>query len=201
MDTNATRTCGSRFVLNAFRNGNDITVIETDTAASQHHARCYCHFDMYISIAPLPAGKYNVAIKGAGFDFHGDTGLVKTTSFVINDKKFVNDSIRIISSHSTTCGGIIYSSPSIIKKENIYLSAFPNPLSYQSTISFSLERRSNVSLQLFDLSGRLVNSILNNEMNMGRHDINLNSDNLNHGLYILKLKTPYKCQVIKLSII
>ncbi len=199
MDTNATRTCGSRFVLNAFRNGNDITVLETDTALN--HQRCMCHFDMYITIGMLPVGTYNVYIKQNVVDWHSDTTDVGTTSFVIEEKKSSSDSLNIISTYASRCGGTDYTSVMNLNNKDIKLSVYPNPFNNNSTISFQLKKTSAVSLKLFDISEKEVECIINKNLEKGNHEINYSSNLLKPGIYFLHLNTPDKSECIKLSVI
>ncbi|MGQ9708735.1 MAG: FlgD immunoglobulin-like domain containing protein, partial [bacterium] len=50
-------------------------------------------------------------------------------------------------------------------------SNLPNPFKSQTAISYSLPYRGNVSLQIFDLSGRLIRNLFNGEKSPGVHTV------------------------------
>ena len=54
---------------------------------------------------------------------------------------------------------------------NVLHQNHPNPFNPSTTISFSLKSRSNVSLTVYDVSGRLVNVLVDDVMDAGPHDV------------------------------
>ncbi len=70
------------------------------------------------------------------------------------------------------------------------LSVSPNPLEAGSRVSFTLERREVLSLDLFDVRGRRIMQILEGERSEGRHESQLTLPDLSAGVYFLRLKTP-----------
>lgn len=69
------------------------------------------------------------------------------------------------------------------------LSAYPNPFNSTVTISVDLSPTMPISLQVFDLSGRLVETLVENTQFTGKHDLVWNSGNVGSGTYLLKLET------------
>ncbi len=67
---------------------------------------------------------------------------------------------------------------------------FPNPFNPSTTIKFALAKPSHVSLNVYSVSGELVSSLIDNEMNAGRHEITFDGSNLASGVYIYRLVTP-----------
>jgi len=65
---------------------------------------------------------------------------------------------------------------------------FPNPFNPVTTISFSLPKRSFVSLVLFDLLGRQVMKIEEASFDAGKHFVTLNASNLSSGFYFYKFQ-------------
>jgi len=73
--------------------------------------------------------------------------------------------------------------------EEFYLAtAFPNPFNSTTTIRFGLPQGSHVSLNLFDLNGRQVKTILYQRLEPGNHTVQLSSGNIATGLYIIKME-------------
>ena len=67
---------------------------------------------------------------------------------------------------------------------------YPNPFNPTTNITFQLASTTPVTLQIFDILGRLVSSpIRNRVMNAGEHHIQFNGSNLASGVYIYRLKT------------
>ncbi len=68
-------------------------------------------------------------------------------------------------------------------------SIFPNPFSNSTTISFSLAQFQKVSLQIFDVSGRLVATLADKIFEAGENEIMWDAENVNAGIYFLKMQT------------
>jgi hypothetical protein len=68
---------------------------------------------------------------------------------------------------------------------------FPNPTggSQYTTIRFTLPRRTNVTLSLYDLSGRLIQTLATGNRDAGTHAIPFDPSKLSTGLYYYKLQT------------
>jgi len=72
--------------------------------------------------------------------------------------------------------------------ELFYLaSAYPNPFNSTTTITYGLTVASDVSLNLYDLSGQLVMALLSGREEAGVHKILLNAMNLPSGVYFIRL--------------
>jgi len=65
----------------------------------------------------------------------------------------------------------------------------PNPVSSSTTISFSLDQSQNVSLKIFDLNGRLIETLASTIYEEGEHSIEWNAENVDAGMYFLKVQT------------
>ena len=75
---------------------------------------------------------------------------------------------------------------------------FPNPFVYQTTFQISLEKKTKVSLSLYEITGRLVSEILpQQELEIGKHDFQF-SENLSPGVYLLEFVVASQRKVIKI---
>ncbi|MFH1221281.1 MAG: T9SS type A sorting domain-containing protein [Candidatus Eisenbacteria bacterium] len=69
------------------------------------------------------------------------------------------------------------------------VSASPNPFNQHTTISFGLPREGRAELDLFDVSGHLVMSLIQGEYPAGYHTFDwYNGRNVGTGLYVLRLR-------------
>ncbi|MBD3278023.1 MAG: T9SS type A sorting domain-containing protein [Candidatus Aegiribacteria sp.] len=66
-----------------------------------------------------------------------------------------------------------------------WLSILPNPSSGSPFIRFSLPESGSVGLGVFDLSGRIIQKIEENEYSAGYHDVQL--ENLSSGIYFCRM--------------
>jgi hypothetical protein len=78
---------------------------------------------------------------------------------------------------------------SISEVEDIYSRIYPNPFVSDLYILFELNNRENTTIQLFDLKGSLIRVIHQGVLNAGMHKISRNFEDLNSGIYLLKIKT------------
>lgn len=83
---------------------------------------------------------------------------------------------------------------------------YPNPFSNSTTVSFSLQQQQKVSIQVFDLEGRLIKTLVNEQMPAGVHQITWNATNesgsmIANGIYYLKLNAGNYSETKKLSVI
>jgi len=72
--------------------------------------------------------------------------------------------------------------------------AYPNPFNPSTTIIFDvpIESRYVVYLQLYDIKGQLVETLINEVLPAGSHSIQWSPQNLASGLYIVQLKAGQK---------
>jgi hypothetical protein len=66
---------------------------------------------------------------------------------------------------------------------------YPNPASDSLTVSYELTQNGTVELNIYDLSGRLVETLVSSEQTSGRHSVNWNSSVAATGVYLLRLET------------
>jgi len=64
---------------------------------------------------------------------------------------------------------------------------YPNPFNPTTTITFALPTSANVKLNVFDMAGRHVKTLVNGYVNAGSYDVNFDASNLASGVYFYKL--------------
>jgi len=84
----------------------------------------------------------------------------------------------------------INSATASINDENLFFTrVYPNPFIETLYILLELDMNEFVTIDIFDLKGRLVNNIYSGIVNSGMQNINKNLEKLNNGIYILKINT------------
>ncbi|TSC52663.1 MAG: 5'-nucleotidase [Parcubacteria group bacterium LiPW_41] len=69
-----------------------------------------------------------------------------------------------------------------------YLSQnYPNPFNPSTTITFHLSKSSFVTLKVFDVLGREVATLVNEEKSVGEHSVQFNASHLSSGMYIYQI--------------
>lgn len=64
---------------------------------------------------------------------------------------------------------------------------FPNPLTNGTTIPYSLETAANVTLEVYDVTGKMIRSLEQGRLAPGTYQVNMNSTNLDSGVYYYTL--------------
>ena len=92
------------------------------------------------------------------------------------------------------------------KEHEFALASQPNPTAGATTISFTLSSSGEASLAIFDVSGRLVRSLLSGERKPGRYVVRWDGRDesgllVASGIYFYKLSTPEGTQAGKLVVL
>jgi photosystem II stability/assembly factor-like uncharacterized protein len=66
---------------------------------------------------------------------------------------------------------------------------YPNPFNPSTSISFSLPQNDNVELKVFNIQGEEVATLINRNLEAGKHEVKFVANNLASGIYIYKIKT------------
>ncbi|TKJ40602.1 hypothetical protein CEE37_06460 [candidate division LCP-89 bacterium B3_LCP] len=86
-----------------------------------------------------------------------------------------------------TFGEIAGGNTPTLQQEFTLLGAYPNPFNPTTTIRFNLPKTCLVYLEVFDISGRSVTSLINGWRNAGNHQVTFDASNLPSGVYIHQL--------------
>ena len=90
-------------------------------------------------------------------------------------------------------GGIVTSveeiESEIIPKEFRLEQNYPNPFNPTTTIIFILPKSSDVTIKIFDLKGREITTLVNEEMQPGEYQIVFEAQDFPSGVYFYRIKT------------
>jgi hypothetical protein len=91
---------------------------------------------------------------------------------------------------------IVYGSAGVeeqpVPKEFVLYPAYPNPFNPSTTIRFDLPAEGFITLSVYDITGKLVETLVNKTIPAGYHSHTWNPVSLSSGLYIVKLSTEHK---------
>lgn len=81
------------------------------------------------------------------------------------------------------------------------LKAYPNPFNAQTLIQFETDVKQKILLEIFDLNGYLIKTILNKVQPAGIHKINWIAGDISSGIYFVKLTTESLSESKKIMLI
>ena len=101
----------------------------------------------------------------------------------------------------TTLCQNISSGTNAINVDQTLISVYPNPFVSSAHIVFRLNMPQNIILNIFDMNGRLVTTFENKKFDAGVNELMWNTDNVNAGIYFLRMLTGEKVQTEKLILV
>ena len=181
-------------------------------------------YNEYKGYVQVPVGDYTIDVTAAGSNqsvasfaaplagFGGGTGIVFASGFLASQS---DSSFSLIlatpsgysvslpattTALSTIADNVV--SPSVFRLKQNY----PNPFNPSTLIDFEVFESSNVSLNVYDLSGRLVKNLLSGNLNSGVYTIEWNGKNNNGisaaaGVYFYSISSKENTIIKKMSLI
>lgn len=128
------------------------------------------------TFTPPVNGNYSVAVSGSDTD--GNTG---TATYV-----FEYPDTGIESQGSLPVSGVFCS---------------PNPFSGSASFSYTLTAAGNVKVNIYDMNGRLVETLMNEEQQVGLHSVNWNASRTTPGIYLCRISSGAATETLRCVII
>jgi hypothetical protein len=121
-----------------------------------------------------------------------------------------NDSLNLFYVNDKDAGGIVQTEGSATENPMMYLKAwmptgiedetnrpvsfdlaqnYPNPFNAKTVISFELKEAAQVRIEIFDITGAKVTTLVNKEMKAGNHQVTWDAEKYASGTYFYKLNT------------
>ena len=66
---------------------------------------------------------------------------------------------------------------------------YPNPFNPSTMISFTINNNIKVLLEIYDIKGRKIETLINSDLRAGQHNIAWNGAQYSSGIYFVNLKT------------
>ena len=131
--------------------------------------------------AVTSSGKYKMAVAiGQTATGSGSNSMYKSNAGYVYQAVKVTTSIE----HTTD-----------ILPENYHLDQnYPNPFNPSTTIQFALPNQAHVLLTIYDMLGREVTTLVNDQIQAGVHKVQFNADGLPSGVYFYRIQAnEYNC--------
>lgn len=117
----------------------------------------------------------------------GSTRLQKTGKIGFGSDKYAMyfDDISVDGNGSPTSVDL----PAVVPSEFLLLQNYPNPFNPSTTIRFSLSSAENVVIEIYNSLGQKLQTLVNQPMSAGSHEVVFNGQNLISGVYLCKIST------------
>lgn len=73
-------------------------------------------------------------------------------------------------------------------RKNILFQNYPNPFSSKTVISYQLPVISNIELSVYNVTGRIITTLVKERQQPGRYEVEWNAEGMQPGLYLCELK-------------
>ncbi|HOZ83155.1 MAG TPA: T9SS type A sorting domain-containing protein [Bacteroidia bacterium] len=101
------------------------------------------------------------------------------------------DAVGVIHQNTTSVNSII---------ENQFNLSYPNPFNKNNVIKLNLTKTEDLSMTLYDISGKAIYQFLDGKINAGEHLFNLRNSLIGNGIYFLKLSSKEHTETFKLIV-
>lgn len=126
--------------------------------------------------------------NGITYSFIGDSGVGKISDIKSNNgniliNKTNNNKIRLLASAEKISNSV--SHPTVYS----LMQNYPNPFNPTTMIKYSLPKVSGVTLIIYDILGRKVTTLVNEQRQPGNYEVKWDASNVASGIYFYQLKT------------
>jgi len=119
-----------------------------------------------------------------------------------NGENAIISSLMLLFSPNSGQGTVSNEEDNVTPTEFELLQNYPNPFNPSTNISFSIPTASEVSLKVYDLLGREVATLINNErMQAGLQSVTFDAGHLSSGVYIYQLTSGQNTSTKKMLLI
>ncbi len=199
------RNCGAYFIMEAELDNYVFTITGID---SGDMATCgSCTYDVDMIVGGIENGEYTAlyyTYDVCGYD-ESTWETVRDTTFIGETQFSVNSSevspYQILTSYQSPCYNGMAIDDDQHPESSLVINSFPNPFNGSTRIDFYLASDELVRISVYDISGRLIENIVNEKYSSGYHDIRWQANVVSSGMYFLAIFTPSEMQSRKLILI
>jgi len=214
----------NHFALKVFHGATDAPAVDIYANGSMLVENL--SYSEYAGYVQVPVGDYTIDITASGSSVSvasfaapltslgGGTGIVFASGFLspsANDSTFslilTTPSGYSVELPSTPTALLTVAENSRIQPKVFALNQnYPNPFNPTTSISFDVFELSNISLNIYDLNGRLVKNLMSGNLSQGTYNIAWNGKNANGasvagGVYLYSITSNNSTIVKKMSLI
>lgn len=169
----------------------DVTLADTPEAMTELYTWYY---------SPSGADKKKVTTTVANYDKKSNEYWLNTVDckYTVADADFNGtDQVPV---GDPNWGSSIVTSVKEINGAGVDFKIYPNPFSDFTTVQFKIERNEDVTVKIFDITGKSVKQINFGNLNAGLNKVVINKENLLSGIYFVKLEAGSKVSMQKIIV-
>ena len=136
--------------------------------------------------APLGAAELDVEMAV----WHGEDGMPEFLVDMVKVRKEVEEATSIDE-------GEIADRPEQVHLEQNY----PNPFNHLTQIAFSVPEASKVALNVYNIQGQHITTLVDENISAGRHQVTFDGSNLSSGIYMYRIQVNDKVQTRTMTLI
>ncbi len=145
------------------------------------------------SLENVSSGEYTLIVESTEYENTSDNGTVNvdygTNSIASKD--------LYLSPSSTTDVGKPVSTPTTYS----LMQNYPNPFNPSTTIRFTIPEKVQVRLEVYNLIGQKVATLINGELNAGQYSVEFNGAGLTSGIYLYRIQAGNFVSVKKMLLL
>ncbi|MCX6138090.1 MAG: lamin tail domain-containing protein [Ignavibacteriales bacterium] len=167
----------------------------------------------------VDTASYTGDLSGFGLGSGGDTVWVENTAGIVIDSVYLPalgvdttyarkpDGSNLFVKSSPATKGATNGPATSVRSNTLFVSDFvlnqnfPNPFNPTTTISYQLTSKSMVSLRVYDLLGKEIAELVNEQKEAGSYSVQFNARNLASGIYMVGLKAGNYSEMKKMTLI
>ena len=77
---------------------------------------------------------------------------------------------------------------------------YPNPFNPSTNITFALSKDSYVNLAVYDISGKLIQQLVDQQFAIGKHTVTFEASNLASGIYLYRIQAGSFTQIKRMAL-
>ena len=191
---------------NAIKSKNDFVYLLKD---ENYYPDLNIYFEKFIGKIGTIGTSLNVTVANSeilSFDNFTKkiTALKEGGTYVVVDYKGLKDTVYFKVNGDVTTGvdeNGNNSTNSVVPNKYELFQNYPNPFNPTTTIKYALPNSANVKLIVFDVLGRQVRTLVDEQKSAGSYKIEFNGSNLASGIYFYRLQTENFVQTKKLILL
>ncbi len=168
-------------ISNMSRDDREITSVEIESDLFS------CEFDESFNLASNSDTTFTIRFTPTADTAYYDTLTVISGDYTVE---------VILSGTGVNVSGV--ADISNIPTEFALYPVYPNPFNASTVINYQLDCDAHVTINVFDLSGRIIDVLYNKVQSVGHHQISYDASNLPSGVYLARLSSVTKSKTIKL---
>ena len=136
--------------------------------------------------------QFSFGLQGSGATPYDSIGLRFTFYPALDTSSYVIVDDLAFSAHPA--------SVSDVNEELTMEQAYPNPASSLETIDYSIKESQHVTMDIFDVSGKRINTVINENQSSGRYKAEIDIRDYSNGLYYLVLQANGRTYTQKMAV-